>query len=117
MSTWKDAHTVYERMTRGGRFSPKVLAPVITKLPSAVRRMGLVRCLEWLEAGKKNVDVGKALNAELAPCLLLDPSIPRSVDQLETCSRTEMFRHHRRAVALFDALAIIHRIEASDDPS
>ena len=85
---------------------------VLRRLPGAVRRMGLVRCLEWLAVGKK-VRLGADLQQRLAPHLLLDPKIAAAVEQLEACDRRRLFRHHRDAVRLFDALATASRLEHS----
>lgn len=83
------------------------------RLPMAVRRMGLVRCLEWLVAGTnaRRSELGSALHRCLAPALLLHTDLPTAVKHLEECPRRELFQYHRRAVALFDALAIIASIE------
>ena len=89
----------------------KELDDLLKRLPSAVRRMGLVRCLEWLEVGKKR-PIGAILHKQLARPLRLDRrNVAASVAVLETCPRRELLQTHRRAVRLFDALAIIARIE------
>ena len=83
---------------------------LLGQLPSAIRRMGLVRALEWLAVGKK-APVGRYLVEELAAPLRLHPTIDGSVDELETCARRDLFRTHREALRLFDALATLARIE------
>jgi hypothetical protein len=94
-----------------GGHDQKSIGVVIKAMPSAVRRMGLVRSLEWLEAGQKNAQVGQALHRAVAPLLLLDIKISRAVQELETCDRRVLFGYHRRAIEVFDMLAILHRAE------
>ena len=96
------AFTIYSRMCQ--RHSHREIG-WIQRLPGAVRRMGLVRCLEWLAAGNDNRDAGIALHGEMAPTLGLSPRISEAVEYLETCDRSQAMEVHRRAVALFDALA------------
>ena len=87
----------------------KDLGIVVRSMPSAVRRMGLVRSLEWLEAGKKHSRLGTDLYANIAHLLLLPASVSKAVNTLETCGRRDLLAHHQRAIVLFDRLALLQR--------
>ncbi len=87
----------------------KDIGVLLKQLPSAVRRMGLVRSLEWLQSGEKHRRLGQTLFANLSPELLLPPDIHEAVEKLETCPRDELFGYHRRAVALVDQLDLVFR--------
>src|SRR5690554_3383941 len=98
------ADQAYRALQKSG-FGRDHLGPVLKPLPSRVRRMGLVRCLEGLELGKHKT-LGKALHEQLiAPQLHLRPTIAEAVQELETCERRILFERHTKAIALFDALA------------
>jgi hypothetical protein len=106
MKHWKEVAAIRDRL------APKytdTADALFKKLPSAARRMGLVRTLEWLPNGKTHAALGKALFEELAPLLGLPMTIDKAVDHLETCSRRELFEHQRNALALFDLLATLQR--------
>ncbi len=95
---------------QNGGSVPAGLPTVVRKMPSAVRRMGLVRALEWLEAGRNNRELGTALYKALAPLLRLPTgSIGAAVKELETCDRRTLLAHHRRAIAVFDRLDLTLR--------
>lgn len=93
-------------------FNEKDISTRLKSLPSAIRRMGIVRCLQWLQAGRTHVGLGQALFQQLAPHLELPLTIDEAARTLESGSRTQVFRAQQRAVALFDALATIDRIES-----
>lgn len=103
MSTLCKAHAIHKRLPA------EDVGPVLKKLPASLRRMGLIRTLEWLEAGRE-AKRGVAVFQALMPELRLLPTITETVQHLETCPRREYFEVQRRALELVDALALIHRI-------
>ena len=108
MNALASAHRIWSQLEK--HFGIEDMKPVMQKLPSGIRQMGLVRCVEALGLGKHQ-RLGKRLFQELAVTLGLDPDIERAVAHLETCSRRDLFRYQRSALDLFDALSTIHRIE------
>lgn len=103
MSAIAKAHAIHEKLPA------KEVGPVLKKLPASLRRMGLIRTLEWLESGRE-AKRGVAIFEAIMPGLSLKPTISETVEHLETCPRREYFDVQRRALELVDALALIHRI-------
>lgn len=108
MNDWNTAAEIHERLKK---FNKEDRDALLKKLPGAARRMGLVRCIEWLSTGSKNAELGQRVFAELAPTLGLATTIPAAVRELETGDRPTFLRAHRRALRLFDTLATLQRIE------
>ncbi len=99
---------VYERLSSGAGVDDST-AVLLKTLPAAVRRMGLVRTIEWMGAGSQNRAAGERLFSYVGPALGLAPLISDAVKTLEECDRRKLFGAHRDAIALFDQLALLHR--------
>ncbi|MEN0067996.1 MAG: hypothetical protein AAGA48_38055 [Myxococcota bacterium] len=110
MSVLSQAFEIRSQVAKHEKADPEQLKELLRRLPAAVRRMGLVRCLEWLDVGKKKSATGRILQAKLAIHLGLPVNPRAAASQLEEGSRLELFRCHRQAVALFDALATAQRV-------
>ena len=108
MTPWKDLYARYRAISA----NKDDLGVIIKPLPGAVRRMGLVRTIEGLGLGKHS-DAGKAVFKQVAKLLDLPDDLTKAVVLLETCEREALFARHRRAIAVFDALVLIHRSESA----
>lgn len=107
MNRWKEldqTHQLLVSQVRGDE-----LNTLLKTLPSQVRTMGLVRTLEGLVIGK-NAKAYRDTFQLIAPLLDLDPNVHNAVKTLEECDRRAMFAYHRRALAVVDGLATLHRV-------